>query len=421
MVSKSMNAAHEVSTWCSQTNTNTYFNREPETFRMIRDRLMIPRKQTGQSVSIWSVGCATGDEPYTIAIDACELASRNIDILATDIRADGLAQAIRGRYPARNIRHLDNSCRDRWFRKKADEFVLDDAIKKLVRFRRHDVMRDPPLAPSTANRATHGQWDVILCRNLFIYYQREAVRRALDSLVRVIKPDGLLIVGGGEWLTATLRGPLPSGESLALTQFDGVLVYRKQDKDSASPLRLTEPVYPKNERSTSGVYRRSGDRAADRSSLIRTEHPDSRKPRDESVAARSNGDRLLDSGEPESALCFYLTALRQNPLAHEIHLRVGICHLFLGQVSRAYDALRRSLFLEPKLWLAAWLLGDLLRDNHPDTAIRYFTQAKRILEETSDEPFEANAVEQEIGLFAPNRRVALEAIEARIRNSNGRK
>ncbi|MCL1599751.1 MAG: hypothetical protein M3094_11245, partial [Actinomycetia bacterium] len=148
---------------------------------MVRDHLIVPRNSTGLPVSIWSVGCSTGDEPYSIAIATCAASCTNVQILATDVRTDVLGQAERGRYSPRHLRHVGRG-RYRWFDRAGGDFAVVRELRGLVSFRRHDVMRDPPLTPGELSRANQSLWDVIFCRNVLVYYDREDVKRALFSL-----------------------------------------------------------------------------------------------------------------------------------------------------------------------------------------------------------------------------------------------
>jgi chemotaxis protein methyltransferase CheR len=382
------------------TNTNTYFFREPEAINVVRDHVIVPRSSTGLPVSIWSVGCSTGDEPYSISIATCAASCTNIQILATDVRGDALEHAKRGRYAPRHLRHVSRGHQQRWFERSGGDFVVRREPRDPVSFQRHDVLRDAPLTP----HASQSLWDVIFCRNVLVYYDQEHVKRALLSLASVMKPDGVLILSGAEWLNAELRSDLSRAGQLWLDETDGVLVYRR-----VTPVRALAPPLPRPRpsvelRSPAALPRRRADE-------IPATTPDPTPP-----SLKERGTRLLDSGKVEQALTVLLSAAQQDPLAADVHLYLGVCLLCLDQKGRALDALRRSLFVEPNLWPAAWLLGDLLQVEDAAAGARYFTQACDILEKP---PKESPAALQDGGAleqFLPGRKVALEA--ARVRRAH---
>ncbi len=143
-------------------------------------------------LSAWSAGCAGGEEPYTLSIAwELEVAPRwpslQLDVLGTDIDEEELARAAAGTYPDGAMTELDPRWRTAGF--DADNRVRD-GFRARVRFQRHDLRADP--APA-------GPLDLILCRNLaFTYFGEEAQRDVLATFRRVLRPDGVLVVGKGE-------------------------------------------------------------------------------------------------------------------------------------------------------------------------------------------------------------------------------
>jgi SAM-dependent methyltransferase len=166
-------------------------------------------------VAAWSAGCASGEEAWTLAM---LLAERNLafDLWATDLSTAALARARAGRYAAARVEaDVPAALRARYFRRIGADDVVNDRLRPHVRFEQHN------LASATEGR----QLDLILCRNVLIYFDEARRAEALARLVRALKPGGWLLVGYSE----TLRDhPELTAESHA--------VYRKQSSVVSRPL-----------------------------------------------------------------------------------------------------------------------------------------------------------------------------------------
>ncbi|MBC7104867.1 MAG: protein-glutamate O-methyltransferase CheR [Firmicutes bacterium] len=167
----------------------TEFFRDPAMFRRLEEELLPELLGSGFALRIWSAGCANGAEPYSVAIILEELTpGRRHRIEGTDVDGRILEVAREGRYPAELLRHVGPARRRRYFRPEGRDFVLDASIRRRVEFRRHDLLRDP-----------YGTgYDLIMCRNVTIYFTREAQARVNEGLARALKPGGILFVGGAE-------------------------------------------------------------------------------------------------------------------------------------------------------------------------------------------------------------------------------
>ncbi len=147
---------------------------------------------------VWVAGCASGEEAYTVAILACEAfacASPPVRVLATDIAPTALEQAIAGRYGVRAVRTLQGGVRERYFSSVHGVSCVSERLRALVEFRRHNLVRDP-IPP-----AGEQPFDVILCRNVLIYFDRPTVEHILGALERALAPAGLLLLGAADRLS----------------------------------------------------------------------------------------------------------------------------------------------------------------------------------------------------------------------------
>lgn len=143
---------------------------------------------------VWSAGCAVGCEPYTLAMVLGRLDPAGAwEILATDIDSEALAAARAGVYQAHHLRSLRPEEVARWFRRVEEGWQLDERLARRVVFARHDLLRDS--YPT-------GQ-DVILCRNVTIYFEADVKTRVMEKMALALAPGGLLFLGGSEGIFDT--------------------------------------------------------------------------------------------------------------------------------------------------------------------------------------------------------------------------
>jgi chemotaxis protein methyltransferase CheR len=137
-------------------------------------------------LSVWSAGCATGEEPYSVAMALLEAgrAGKGDRILATDVSSRALAAASAGVYGVRTMRKLPAAL-ERWFEAGFDRRIRDE-VRSIVEFRRHNLVADP---------APGGPFDFVLCRNVLIYFDGRTAAAVLDRLCGALRPGGALVLG----------------------------------------------------------------------------------------------------------------------------------------------------------------------------------------------------------------------------------
>lgn len=183
----------------------TSFFRDQRPFVFIRDQL-IPHwrelLQQGRRVPIraWSAACATGQEPYSLAMLWAQANLQTPDlhdrlaILATDISTTALRQAEAGRYDGlAAARGLDEELRRRWFTSVGRDWVANGALRRLITWQQANLL--------SANEDP-GRHDLILCRNVAIYYGQDNKRRLFSLVERALAPEGVLLLGAAESVTA---------------------------------------------------------------------------------------------------------------------------------------------------------------------------------------------------------------------------
>jgi chemotaxis methyl-accepting protein methylase len=150
---------------------------------------------------IWSAGCARGEEPYSIAMAVKDFSERehsdtNIFIAASDIDRDALAAAEKGIYAQDALKDIKKERLDRYFIQSDGNYAVIPEIKSMVKFLAHDITSD-----SAPAEGIFSEYDLIVCRNVLIYFNRELQDRVLSSLTRQLSEGGFLFLGESETLT----------------------------------------------------------------------------------------------------------------------------------------------------------------------------------------------------------------------------
>lgn len=181
------------------------FFRNPSTYRAIGEQilptLLADKRQAGaRALRLWSAGCATGEEPYSLAILLLERAPEVVRelstvIYATDVDAETLERAREGVFPARSLAHLPPAWRARHFTADGTRYRVGAVARRLVFFKEHNLLRRPPV----------GRLDLIVCRNVLIYMAPPVQGQVLEAFQRVLNPGGFLVLGKVEGLTPGFR------------------------------------------------------------------------------------------------------------------------------------------------------------------------------------------------------------------------
>lgn len=169
-------------------NVSEFF-RNPERFGEVRERILPELLAKRASLDVWSAGCSNGAEPYTVAIILRELgAAQRARLLATDIDQVVLEKAKAGVYSQAEVKNVPPVLLQRYFELRDGYYHVSPEIKKMVEFRRHNLLHDP--FPRTM--------DFILCRNVVIYFTEEAKAQLYANFFAHLNPGGYLMVGGTE-------------------------------------------------------------------------------------------------------------------------------------------------------------------------------------------------------------------------------
>ena len=192
----------------------TYFFREREQLQWLVDHLLVPRCRAGRRPRLWSAACATGEEPMTVAMLLAERGCEGqVDIVATDISQRALDRARAGIFSARSLRHTARpELAARFLEEHEGRLRLTSALTARVDWRRCNLTRPDEV------RAL-GRFDVIMCRNVLIYFSDETTERVIDTLTAQLDDDGVLLVGVSESL-------LRFGTAVTCEEHGGIFYYR---------------------------------------------------------------------------------------------------------------------------------------------------------------------------------------------------
>jgi chemotaxis protein methyltransferase CheR len=182
------------------TNLESYFFRDKEQFSLLRDRILpelIQSKENNKTLRICSAGCSTGEEPLSLAILLKELIPDpeqwNLMILGVDINQEALKKAKQGIYTPWSLRSIDPEIRERYFLHSNNQYCLDMQIRQMVKFKYINLVKD-----SFNEDNEMIDIDLIICRNVFIYFEASAIAKILDKFNQILQPLGYLITGHTE-------------------------------------------------------------------------------------------------------------------------------------------------------------------------------------------------------------------------------
>jgi chemotaxis protein methyltransferase CheR len=183
------------------TNIESYFFRDKDQFTLLKDYILpelIQRKKNSKTLRICSAGCSSGEEPYSLAILLKEiipdLEQWNLMILGIDINQDALDKAKAGVYRPWSFRRVDVNIVQRYFQVKNNHYHLEPSIKQMVQFQPLNLIND--LLPRS--NSEFRELDLILCRNVFIYFEASAIGKVLNKFYNALQPLGYLITGHAE-------------------------------------------------------------------------------------------------------------------------------------------------------------------------------------------------------------------------------
>jgi chemotaxis protein methyltransferase CheR len=349
--------------------SETYFFREPRQFEFIRLQILpelVRARGPDAGLRFWSAGCASGEEAYSLAIllEQEQLAQR-ASILATDICGVVLTAARKASYNSWSFRGNDTDAMAPYFDRRGGRFVLQDRLRQRVTFRSLNLAAAnyPSLATGTLNI------DLILCRNVLIYFDHDTVARVARGLFAALAEGRWLITGpsdpplwdhapfeakvteAGVLYRRSLKVVSPFSFGELASSVDHIL--RHAEADAPLPANGAAAAFAEFVPQPAPEQLRSPD-ASDGGSPPSPQSPNTIARYVASIRA------LADAGELDPAATQAAAAIQAYPLAVELHYVRAVVLAGLGQGDEAAASLRRVIYLDPSLAVAHFTLGSIL-------------------------------------------------------------
>lgn len=165
------------------------FYRNAKRWEVLQNKIFPKLLQSNKRLKIWSAACSTGEEPYSIAmVLSHHVPLSQIQVLATDIDENVIQKAKLGLYPERSLAEVPSEVKNKYFINEAPFYKVKDEIKRTVIFKKHNLLKDP----------YESNLDLIVCRNVMIYFTEEAKDQIYDNFSKSLRPGGVLFVGSTE-------------------------------------------------------------------------------------------------------------------------------------------------------------------------------------------------------------------------------
>jgi len=400
------------------TINETSFFRFPAQFDALREHvipeLLHGRDPRNQSFRVWSAGCSTGEEPYSIAMTLLDSEAQTrqmrCEVLGTDVSTQALERAKLAVYPAKSLTSLPQTSVQRWFEAVRGGHRPVDAVRQIVGFAYHNLIKEPYPTTFSSN------WDIIFCRNVTIYFRPESTRRVVDNFYEALNPGGFLFIGHSETLTSISQRFEP-------VEIGGVFLYRKPRdrsvfaggfeptvrpvrtprprtaelprphpvpaRERPKPAPAPEPVPPRASVAPVASTVEAEKFVAEARELLEQGEP--RKARAMAELALATDARNIpallvrahagaDTGDLASAIADANAALAVDPLLAQAHYILGIIHLRQEDAHRATSEFKRTIYVDRDFVLAHFNLANIYRAQGDfDDACREYENTLRAL------------------------------------------
>ncbi|HEY7859169.1 MAG TPA: CheR family methyltransferase [Candidatus Nanopelagicales bacterium] len=366
----------------------THFFRNPPQMIALRDRLLpeLMRRAVsrGRPLTVWSAGCSSGEEPYSLAILAAEAATGlptapEVRILATDVSSVAVAATKQARYSGRSLSFATPAQVERWFTPRgAGVHEVAAEVRDVVTARLHNLVTDdPPL--------DRGQADLIVCRNVTIYFSRDTMSELIATFHRVLAPGGYLVIGHAETLWQVT-------EDFTLVTLGDAFAYRKDVPATTSP-KPAPPQRPVPRAAPPAPRPTRPARAKRVRAAVRPEPDplDTMPDPDAATSLLKDARTAMEQARYSEAARLAARAAAASPFEVDAYVVEGQARATVGDDPGALVALRKAVYLSPRAGHARFLLaGALARCAEPGAAAREYRAAAATLPGTS--PADLNAL-----------------------------
>ena len=387
------------------TISETYFLREPQVFTALTDfvlpELIKSKKKRDRSIRIWSAGCSTGEEPYSLAIalhkTIPEIKDWNISILATDINSKALDKAGTGIYGTWSFRNTPHWFKTRYFHDLGDRrFEIIPEIKNMVTFCPRSLI-DDNIFSAIANKM-----DIIFCRNVLMYFTSDWVNKISQNLFQSLSEDGWFVVSSSELSSHVFPMYTP-------VNFQGAVLYRKTKKEYIQPFdfslfEIQEPLKQPfqllsfvpckdedlQQLSSKALAEEDLQPLSSEASLtteafakvvVKEDHKSLEKTPEDFNADKIFSIRLLaNQGYLSEALSLCNKAIASERLAPGFYFMRASILQEMDKTSEAITSLKQGIYIDPDYVMGHFILGNLyIRKRNSKNAKRYFKNVLDLL------------------------------------------
>ncbi|MEH6641153.1 CheR family methyltransferase [Vreelandella glaciei] len=345
----------------SQLTVNeTYFCREPDALNWLVSTYLPERLAAEQPpLSIFSAGCSSGEEPYSVAMMLFERFGERAKALFTltggDLDHQVLTKARQAVYGGMAFRALSPDFKARYFSPYQGRYKLHESLRQWVTFRPFNLL-------NADESSAGGPFDVILFRNVSIYFDQQTRRRIHQQLGQLLAPNGILLCG----VTETLGNDLGVFE---LVEAQGVFYFRHAEQPAAVPAAPLQPFLPtldnKADESIGDGEGANKKLALASSADLAPEaplEPAAENERLDSITQQLHtAHQLLDQNAFNDAAAMLEALLKQQPWLIDALVLAGLVARWQQQPHQAYDYFKRAIYVAPECWPAHFYLAELYR------------------------------------------------------------
>jgi chemotaxis protein methyltransferase CheR len=345
----------------------THFHRARPQIEALRQQILpdiLERAaREGRDAVVWSAGCSTGEEPFTLAMLMLEVAARmpsppRMRVIGTDVSTAALQVALAATYSGRTIDLAEPDAVNRWLVREPDgTYVVKDDVRLLVQFRHQNLVTDsPPFDP--------GSIDLVVCRHVSIYFSRDTTRALVGRFRDVLSPEGWLLMGPAEslWQVSdafTLQAvgdafayrPVPAGARPAATR---LLAAPAPVASRPRPVAVPAPAPARPAAPASRPAPAARPAAVATRAAAATAPPAASAPSVEAAQA------AFDTGSYDLAASIAQAVLEIDGISSAAYLLLGHARLNQGDNAGAVEPLQRAVFLDPLAGHAHFLLAVAL-------------------------------------------------------------
>ncbi len=363
----------------------TFFFRNEPQFEAIQQYVLpelIEKNKNSKEIKIWCAGCATGEEPYTLAILLKEIGLEKdfkISILATDINRYFLERAKKGIYSPRSVEHVPPALLEKYFKAQHKMFALSPEIKDSVEFVRHNLVSEPFTHPGMI------ECDVIFCRNVTIYFNLATTKRIIQQYADALKEKGFLFIGHAETLWNI-------SEAFHPIEFPRTFIYQKGPITEKKPHQFFPYHLPNLEIKSPSLEHYSLENATTAlSSITLPSAASSTTPNtssEPSPTKKLNTEDILkkavemaDQGKWDESIEILQQILQQDNLNTSAYFLLSIVLIKKGDYPAAIAGLRKLLYADSHLAMGYFQLGNLYRlTMQPRLAKKEYKNCLKLLE-----------------------------------------